>query len=80
MKEEKAFGLDLNLLYWSEDERTIDPDIIRGKCYVRPEKSITCDIEKWTEDGQYRFYYNEVDGFRVSFGPISSELWYLLFF
>jgi len=60
MNPEKAFSQDLNLLFWSEDERNIEAENVRGKCTVRPEKSINCEIEKWTEEGQYRFYYKEV--------------------
>jgi hypothetical protein len=63
MSPEKAFGQDLNLLFWSEDERNVDAENVRGKCYVRPEKSILGDIEQWTVDGQYRFYYKEVGDF-----------------
>ena len=56
-KDKGGLGKDLNLVYWSEKERTIDIEQIQGKCYVRSENFISekgSTPEQWTEEGEYR--------------------------
>ena len=56
----KAFKLDLNLVYWSNDEKNVEAEIVQGKCYVRAEPALSCSPQEWTEAGEYRFYYSQV--------------------
>lgn len=61
LAEEKAFSKDWNLLYWSDEFRTVEAEAVRGKCVVRPEIGLIADnisVDQWTEEGTYRFYYN----------------------
>ena len=62
MDKQKAFGKDLNLVFWTDNERKINPDLIEGKCYLRSQPSILNDnetVESWTKAGEYRFYFNQ---------------------
>ena len=62
LDKRKAFGKDLNLVYWTDRQKQINPDLIEGKCYPRPQQSILDDdetVESWSKAGQYRFYYSQ---------------------
>ena len=60
MEPNKAFKLDLNMVYWSNDERNVGAEIVRGKCYARAEQAVAGNPQTWTENGEYRFYFNQV--------------------
>jgi hypothetical protein len=53
--------LDLNLVYWSSDERNVDAETVQGKCFVRAEQSLASSPDEWSEAGEYRFYFNQVN-------------------
>ena len=60
--KQKAFGKDLNLVFWTDNQRKINPDLIEGKCYIRSQQSIQNSnetVESWTKAGEYRFYFNQ---------------------
>ena len=56
---QQQFDKDFNLLYWSEDFKTVEAVNVRGKCFVLPRKSIDQDILEWTSSGSNRFYFEE---------------------
>ena len=60
LDEEKSICKDLNLLYWTDIEKSIDADLVEGKCFVRSktfldDKCLT--LEQWANEGEYRFYF-----------------------
>ena len=60
LDEEKSICKDLNLLYWTNIEKSIDADLVEGKCFVRSktfldDKCLT--LEQWANEGEYRFYF-----------------------
>ena len=62
LDKQKAFGKDLNLVFWTDNQRKINPDLIEGKCYLRSQQSIQNSnetVESWTKAGEYRFYFNQ---------------------
>ncbi|GFV05306.1 hypothetical protein TNCV_225171 [Trichonephila clavipes] len=54
-----TYELDLNLLYYSNDEITVDFDKIIGKCYVVFGENLTESPEEYASKGPHRFYFNE---------------------
>ena len=62
LDKQKAFGKDLNLVFWTDNQRKINPDLIEGKCYLRSQQSIQNSnetVESWTKAGEHRFYFNQ---------------------
>ncbi len=62
LDSKKAFGKDLNLLYWSNSIKKINVDLVEGKCFIRSEQSLLeagVSIESWSKGGEYRFYFNQ---------------------
>ena len=62
LDKQKAFGKDLNLVFWTNIQRKINPDLIEGKCFARSKQSILDGnetVESWTKAGEYRFYFNQ---------------------
>ena len=60
---DKHFGKDLNYVYWTDITKTIDPEIIEGKCFVRSEQSLIEEgstAEKWSSEGEFRFYFDRL--------------------
>ncbi|GIZ05326.1 hypothetical protein CEXT_541021 [Caerostris extrusa] len=53
------YELDLNLLYYSNEEITVDFCKIMGKCYVVYSENLTESVEDYTKKGPHRFYFNE---------------------
>lgn len=60
MDSSEVFKCDENLLFWSNDERNVEPRIVQGKCFVRAEKNITSTSQEWTNEGELRFYYSQM--------------------
>lgn len=50
--------LDLNFLYWSEEEVTIGFVRVVGKCHIAFEGNLE-DVQKWLSEGGDRFYFSE---------------------
>ena len=64
-EEKKIHSKPLNLLYWTQKERSLDAEKVMGKCFVRPLSYIeeNCNgltVEQWTSQGENRFYYTEM--------------------
>ncbi|GIY34057.1 hypothetical protein CDAR_419951 [Caerostris darwini] len=53
------YELDLNLLYYSNEEITVDFCKITGKCYVVYSENLTESVDDYTKKGPHRFYFNE---------------------
>lgn len=51
--------LDLNLLYYSEEEVVVDFSLVQGKCYIVYSGNLQETIEEYTSKGPNRFYFNE---------------------
>ncbi|XP_067140282.1 DNA (cytosine-5)-methyltransferase 1-like [Centruroides vittatus] len=59
-RQRKAnYHLDLNLLYYSEEEVVVDFSLIQGKCYVVYSGNLQESVEEYTSKGPNRFYFNE---------------------
>ncbi|KAG8181044.1 hypothetical protein JTE90_024790 [Oedothorax gibbosus] len=58
-KDSSSYELDLNLLYFSNDEITVEFSKVEGKCYVIFGENLTEAPEDWTSKGPNRFYFNE---------------------
>ncbi|XP_055925172.1 DNA (cytosine-5)-methyltransferase PliMCI-like isoform X3 [Argiope bruennichi] len=54
-----SYELDLNLLYYSDDEITVDFSNIKGKCYVIFGENLTESVEEYANKGPHRFYFYE---------------------
>ncbi|CAL1301280.1 unnamed protein product [Larinioides sclopetarius] len=54
-----TYELDLNLLYYSDEEVTVDFSKIKGKCYVVFGENLTESVEEYTSKGPHRFYFYE---------------------
>ncbi|XP_065218148.1 DNA (cytosine-5)-methyltransferase PliMCI-like isoform X2 [Planococcus citri] len=51
--------LDLNLVYWTDEECVVPFSEVEGKCYVANSRNLSCTADEWTRGGPYRFYYEE---------------------
>ncbi|CAK8688847.1 unnamed protein product [Clavelina lepadiformis] len=50
---------DLNLLYWSDEEATVDLSQVHGKCQVECEYDLTVSPSEYSRKGHDRFYFSE---------------------
>ncbi|XP_023289399.1 DNA (cytosine-5)-methyltransferase 1 [Orussus abietinus] len=51
--------VDLNVLYWSDEERSIRFTEVAGKCYVVSSETLDQSVEEWTAAGPNRFYFTQ---------------------
>lgn len=56
---EFTYQLDLNKLYWSDEEELVTLSQVQGKCFVVCEDNLQQPIEKWSALGPHRFHFNE---------------------
>jgi len=50
---------DLNLLYWSDEEVTVDFEAVQGKCWVECEYDLDMTPAEYSGKGPDRFYFSE---------------------
>ncbi|KFM81899.1 DNA (cytosine-5)-methyltransferase PliMCI, partial [Stegodyphus mimosarum] len=50
---------DLNLLYWSDEEFSVEFSNIEGKCYVVYSENLLESPEEYSKKGPHRFYFTE---------------------
>ncbi|XP_054724016.1 DNA (cytosine-5)-methyltransferase PliMCI-like [Uloborus diversus] len=50
---------DLNLLYWSDEEATIEFTSIQGKCTVVFSENLTSTPDEFTSQGPHRFHFSQ---------------------
>nr|QNQ79147.1 DNA (cytosine-5)-methyltransferase 1 [Phenacoccus solenopsis] len=75
LDEDTVKHLDLNLLYWSEEESVVSFTKVEGKCYVANEKNLKCSTDEWSQQGPYRFYYkNAYDHKNKSFSRAPTTI------
>lgn len=55
-----AYQQDLNLLYWSEEEKVIPFNSVVGKCYVAYGDGLDVPTSEWSNLGPHRFYFNQM--------------------
>ncbi|KAK4878394.1 hypothetical protein RN001_010900 [Aquatica leii] len=54
-----SYRKDLNLVYWSDEVKTINFDRVTGKCYLACAQALDVPVHKWIENGPYRFHFTE---------------------
>ncbi|KAF5303293.1 hypothetical protein FQA39_LY10032 [Lamprigera yunnana] len=54
-----SYRKDLNLVYWSDEVKTINFEKVMGKCYVACAEALDLPVDEWTNGGPYRFYFTE---------------------
>ncbi|KAK5638240.1 hypothetical protein RI129_012535 [Pyrocoelia pectoralis] len=54
-----SYRKDLNLIYWSNEERTINFNLVTGKCYLAFGNALDVSVDEWSNGGPYRFYFTE---------------------
>ncbi|KAB0791577.1 hypothetical protein PPYR_03377 [Photinus pyralis] len=54
-----SYRKDLNLVYWSHEERTINFNLVTGKCYLAYGPALDVPVAEWSAAGPYRFYFTE---------------------
>ncbi|XP_025996917.1 DNA (cytosine-5)-methyltransferase PliMCI isoform X2 [Solenopsis invicta] len=50
---------DINMVYWSNEECTVNISMVMGKCYLAYFKNMSESIEEWSMGGPDRFYFTE---------------------
>nr|ASM42030.1 DNMT1 [Pogonomyrmex barbatus] len=50
---------DINMVYWSNEECTVNFSVVAGKCYLAYFKNMSESIEEWSMTGPNRFYFTE---------------------
>ena len=63
-----SYHADINLLYWSDEETTVDFRAVQGRCTVVYGEDLTESIQDYSAGGLDRFYFLEVrePGFKGS--------------
>ncbi|KAI5727206.1 hypothetical protein M8J76_016131 [Diaphorina citri] len=56
---EFTYQLDLNKLYWSDEEEQVSLSDVQGKCFVVCEDNLQISTDRWSSRGPHRFYFNE---------------------
>nr|CAB3239240.1 DNA (cytosine-5)-methyltransferase 1 [Phallusia mammillata] len=54
-----TYFCDLNLLYWTDEEVTLDFDLVEGKCRVECEYDLTVPPAEYSRNGADRFYFSQ---------------------
>lgn len=57
-----SYHADINLLYWSDEETTVDFRAVQGRCTVVYGEDLTESIQDYSAGGLDRFYFLEVRG------------------
>ncbi|XP_065647414.1 DNA (cytosine-5)-methyltransferase PliMCI isoform X3 [Hydra vulgaris] len=71
-----TMNCDLNMVYWSNEEATVDFQMVEGKCYVLFADDADMDMFKFTEAGPDRFYFREAyDADKKEFDVPPREAW-----
>lgn len=55
-----SYHADINLLYWSDEEATVDFRAVQGRCTVVYGEDLTESIQDYSAGGLDRFYFLEV--------------------
>lgn len=55
-----SYHADINLLYWSDEETTVDFRAVQGRCTVVYGEDLTESIQDYSAGGLDRFYFLEV--------------------
>lgn len=55
-----SYHSDINLLYWSDEEVTLDFKAVQGRCAVEYGEDLTECIQDYSASGSDRFYFLEV--------------------
>ncbi|KAK2510814.1 Dnmt1 [Columba guinea] len=67
-----SYHADINLLYWSDEEATVDFRAVQGRCTVVYGEDLTESIQDYSAGGLDRFYFLEVRAMGLS---VSETLW-----
>ncbi|XP_069697598.1 DNA (cytosine-5)-methyltransferase 1-like isoform X2 [Periplaneta americana] len=51
--------VDLNMLYWSDEECVVNFGEVAGKCYVVYSENLDIPVSEWTNAGPNRFYFSQ---------------------
>lgn len=57
-----SYHADINLLYWSDEEATVEFRAVQGRCSVVYGEDLTESIQDYSAGGLDRFYFLEVGG------------------
>ena len=68
-----TYHADINLLYWSDEETTVDFRAVQGRCTVVYGEDLTESIQDYSAGGLDRFYFLEVRAVPAS--PLSFGWW-----
>ncbi|KAK5639618.1 hypothetical protein RI129_012110 [Pyrocoelia pectoralis] len=69
-----SYKKDLNLVYWSVEEKTINFNLVTGKCYIASINALEVSVDKWSNSGPYRFYFTQAyDAKKQKFYNVPSE-------
>lgn len=55
-----SYHADINLLYWSDEEATVEFRAVQGRCSVVYGEDLTESIQDYSAGGLDRFYFLEV--------------------
>lgn len=62
-----SYHTDINLLYWSDEEVTVDFKDIQGRCTVEYGEDLTVCVQEYCAGSPDRFYFLEVRSLRKHF-------------
>ncbi|KAJ9600521.1 hypothetical protein L9F63_026341, partial [Diploptera punctata] len=51
--------VDLNMLYWSDEECVVNFSEVAGKCYVVYSDNLDIPVSEWATGGPHRFYFTQ---------------------
>lgn len=55
-----SYHTDINQLYWSDEEVTVDMTEVLGRCQVEYGEDLTESVQEYSSGGPDRFYFLEV--------------------
>lgn len=55
-----SYHTDINQLYWSDEEVTVDMTDVLGRCQVEYGEDLTESVQEYSSGGPDRFYFLEV--------------------
>lgn len=56
-----SYHTDINQLYWSDEEVTVDMSEVLGQCQVEYGEDLNESVQDYSSGGADRFYFLEVD-------------------
>ncbi|KAB0805238.1 hypothetical protein PPYR_02208 [Photinus pyralis] len=69
-----SYRKDLNLVYWSTEEKTVNFSLVTGKCYIACSNALEIPVDEWSSRGPYRFYFTQAyDEKKQLFYDVPSE-------